>query len=73
MDNDEMEDDASEADLDNINDNDSFYFWNLVSRTVLQFLKIYVVHLENILLVSIRDVQIKSLKSKWDYIDKIVK
>ena len=58
-----MEDDASEADLDNINDNDSFYFWNLVSRTVLQFLKIYVVHLENIVLVSIRDVQIKSLKS----------
>ena len=63
MDNDEMEDDASEADLDNINDNDSFYFWNLVLRTVLQFLKIYVVHLENIVLVSIRDVQIKSLKS----------
>ena len=58
-----MEDDASEADLDNINDNDSFYFWNLVLRTVLQFLKIYVVHLENIVLVSIRDVQIKSLKS----------
>ena len=58
-----MEDDASEADLDNINDNDSFYFWNLVLRTVLQFLKIYVLHLENIVLVSIRDVQIKSLKS----------